>query len=351
MSTETTACLSANSCIPSTTISLTKLSLRLASLTPRSEMIRSRSSSDLQTLPDLLSKVRSATLQITSCSTISHPLTSVLKGRNYIGVDDVMGDVARLRDMGLPYSDKKLVIEIKRLTQTIQSRMRAITANTEREEKKQLLGKILKMKHSVGNSALMLSGGGSITMYHLGTIRALIEAGIYKSIPVVSGTSGGSIAAAMTACKTEAELLEHVCIPNVSTDYMSNGDMGRKGIRWFPELWKMGLTWLKEGVLVTREEFRRCCYFYYGDMTFEEAYSKTKKHVCITVSASRAQSDGSGTQRLLLNHISTPHVTVASAVAASCALPGVMKPAKLDIKVEGKVRLFEVDGVEWIDGR
>lgn len=131
---------------------------------------------------------------------------------------------------------------------------------------------------------------------------------------------------------------------------MSNGEQGKKGIRWFPELFKMGITWLREGVLVTSEEFRKCCYFYYGDMTFEEAYAKTKKHVCITVSASRAQSDGTGTQRLLLNHISTPHVTVASAVAASCALPGVMAPAKLDIKVNGVVKLFEVDGVEWIDG-
>jgi hypothetical protein len=44
----------------------------------------------------------------------------------------------------------------------------------------------------------------------------------------------------------------------------------------------------------------------------------THKHVCITVTASRAQS-GSGVQRLLLNHISTPNVTLASAVAASCS--------------------------------
>ena len=98
--------------------------------------------------------------------------------------------------------------------------------------------------------------------------------------------------------------------------------------------------------------------------------------VCITVSASRAQSDAA--QRLLLNHISTPHVTLASAVAASCALPGVMRPAKVDLfwhafcfalasflyiwihvflpaklkakNSDGKIEDFEVDGVEWIDG-
>jgi TAG lipase/steryl ester hydrolase/phospholipase A2/LPA acyltransferase len=51
----------------------------------------------------------------------------------------------------------------------------------------------------------------------------------------------------------------------------------------------------------------------------------------------------------LLNHISTPNVTLASAVAASCALPGVMSPTKLMIKDgKGEQVPFEVDGVEWV---
>lgn len=96
-------------------------------------------------------------------------------------------------------------------------------------------------------------------------------------------------------------------------------------------------------------DFKKCCDFYYGDCTFEEAFQRTGKHVCITVSASR--TTGSTAQRLLLNHISTPHVTLSSAVAASCALPGVMAPAKLLAKNRnGEQEPFEVDGVEWIDG-
>jgi len=86
------------------------------------------------------------------------------------------------------------------------------------------------------------------------------------------------------------------------------------------------------------------------DITFEEAFEMTRKHVCITVSASRASS-GSGVQRLLLNHISTPNVTLASAVATSCAVPGIMAPRKLMMKDRmGNLTAFEVDGVEWIDG-
>jgi predicted acylesterase/phospholipase RssA len=84
-------------------------------------------------------------------------------------------------------------------------------------------------------------------------------------------------------------------------------------------------------------------------VTFEEAFARTGKHVCITVSASRAS--GGTAQRHLLNHVSTPNVTLASAVAASCALPGLMAPAKLQTKNRnGKLEPFEVDGVEWIDG-
>jgi predicted acylesterase/phospholipase RssA len=199
---------------------------------------------------------------------------------------------------------------------------------------------IRKMKQNVGRTALMLSGGGAIAMYHLGTIRALIDSGVYDDVKVISGTSGGSISAACCAMMTSQELFEDICVPTISTDYRLNGEMKRKNIRWFPPAGDMVAYWLKHGLLVDSKYFRRTCDFYYGDTTFAEAFGRTGKHVCITVSASRA---GSGTvQRLLLNHISTPHVTLASAVAASCALPGVMKPAKLESKNSaGQLEPFE----------
>jgi len=220
----------------------------------------------------------------------------------------------------------------------------------QRDELGKRLTLVKRMKQNMGRTALMLSGGGAQAMYHLGTIKALVESEIYEHIHVISGTSGGSITAAMCAIKSPEELLRDVCVPTVSTDYMLTGEMKEKNIRWFPKLVDMGAYWLKHGILADSAEFRRCCEFYYKDITFEEAFEMTGKHVCITVSASRVSSSA-GVQRLLLNHISTPHVTLASAVAASCALPGFMKPAKLMIKdSRGKQVPFEVDGVEWIDG-
>jgi predicted acylesterase/phospholipase RssA len=211
------------------------------------------------------------------------------------------------------------------------------------------LNLVRKLKQNMGRTALMLSGGGAQAMYHLGTIKALCESNMYDDIQVISGTSGGSITAAMCALKTKEELLKDVCVPHVSTDFGLTGQQQRENIRWFPKVIDMGTYWLKHKLLVDSKEFNRCCEFYFKDFTFEEAFKKTGKQVCITVSASRAETGGA--QRLLLNHISTPHVTLASAVAASCALPGVMAPAKLRTKnSEGQQELFEVDGVEWIDG-
>ena len=218
------------------------------------------------------------------------------------------------------------------------------------EELSDRLRVLRKMKQNMGRTALMLSGGGAQAMYHIGIIRALIQSKLYSDISVISGTSGGSIIAAMCALKTPEELFTQVCVNTVSTDFTMDGEQKRKNIRWFPSPMEMASYWFKHKYLVSSEEFRRTCHFYYGTTTFEEAFDRTGKNVCITVSASRTSGD-SASQRLLLNHISTPRVTLASAVAASCALPGVMAPAKLLTKNSmGELEPFEVDGVEWIDG-
>jgi hypothetical protein len=52
-------------------------------------------------------------------------------------------------------------------------------------------------RHNVGKTALCLSGGGSLSMYHMGVVRALLQHGCLPTI--VSGTSGGSIMAAVLA--------------------------------------------------------------------------------------------------------------------------------------------------------
>lgn len=71
-----------------------------------------------------------------------------------------------------------------------------------------------------------------------------------------------------------------------------------------------------------------------GDMTFEEAYRKTGRILCIALAATTKK-----TPPVLLNYISAPNVTIASAVVASAAVPGFVSPQKLQVKdADGTVR-------------
>ena len=343
---------------------------------------RTSRSSSLSHVPSTLvltmSSLKTA-IEHNDLMSLAHLLPSIVK-RNHLGVDDLKMEEARLvalRGCGVDAAATKgngdYTVEgvddymsvvgdaIKKVGEIGQDQGKVGESSTKSgladshshshsHSLTDSLRLLRNLKHNHGSTALMFSGGGSITMYHLGTIKGLIESGNYQNIPVISGTSGGSITAAMCAIKTPKELIDTICVRNISTDYLGTGTMKRENIRWFPRLVDMGLYWVKKRLLVPTSEFKRCCDYYYGTWTFEEAFKKTGKNVCITVSASRS-AGGGGTQRLLLNHISTPKVTVSSAVAASCALPGVMAPAKLEMKGDdGELSLFQVDGVEWIDG-
>jgi TAG lipase / steryl ester hydrolase / phospholipase A2 / LPA acyltransferase len=80
-----------------------------------------------------------------------------------------------------------------------------------------------KERRSLGQSAWCLSGGGSICMYHIGIMKALIDADMFRHIRVFSGASGGSIIAAAIAMMTEDELQDFVIQTSVATDFKHDG--------------------------------------------------------------------------------------------------------------------------------
>ena len=265
-----------------------------------------------------------------TASSLKYLLAAVVK-RNHLNLDDVLIEnarsIAESGQYGLSHPSRQLIrkyyTEVEKgldwiaeapIPQPASISEEDLDANYSFRSGGDLADRITlvrKMKQNMGRTALMLSGGGAQAMYHGGVIRALIESKLYDDIRVISGTSGGSITAAMCAIKTGEELLRDVCVSNVSTDYMFTGEMKEKNIRWFPPMWEMASYWMKHKLLVDAEYFQRTCEHYYGTCTFDEAFLRTGKNVCITVSASRASGDTA--QRLLLNHISTPHVTIASA--------------------------------------
>ncbi|CAH0484818.1 unnamed protein product [Peronospora farinosa] len=219
-----------------------------------------------------------------------------------------------------------------------------------REEKIQFFKHI---KQSFGSTALCLSGGGSIAMYHKGIIKALLEADLMPNI--VSGSSGGAITAAMVACKTNKELLDDIIQDDVSTRFIP------LGIRWFPPLLDQITHCIKTGFLLECSRFERTTQHYYGEplnemqkamhYTFQDAYLKTGRHVCITVSASDVNRAHKGPKKLILDHVNSPHVLLWSAVACSCSLPGIMKGKQLMARdFDGNVVPYNSLGKEWCDG-
>jgi predicted acylesterase/phospholipase RssA len=59
-------------------------------------------------------------------------------------------------------------------------------------------------------------------------------------------------------------------------------------------------------------------------MTFVEAYEKTGRIFCVTLSSTTEKAPP-----VLLNYLTTPHITIASAVIASAAVPGFIPPVQL----------------------
>ncbi|KAJ3322361.1 hypothetical protein HDV06_003081 [Boothiomyces sp. JEL0866] len=181
-----------------------------------------------------------------------------------------------------------------------------------------------RLSISYGRTALCLSGGATLGYFHLGVLKSLWE---QKLLPdIISGTSAGSMMAAMVCCRTDEELKRDIFVPELANRI----NCCKLGI------YERFANFVKHGTLFTAEHFREAArWFCKEDMTFLEAYKLTGKILNIT----------------LLNYINTPHVTIASATVASSAVPGVLPPCELFRKtLDGKIVPYRDDGKLWRDG-
>ncbi|CAE8595538.1 unnamed protein product [Polarella glacialis] len=184
------------------------------------------------------------------------------------------------------------------------------------EAKTQLLTWLRAREKALGRTALCLSGGGSLAMYHMGVCRFLLEEGLMPKI--VSGVSGGSIVAALLAIHTDEELRDHVLVSTIVKRHLPH--------RWFPHWWSELINFLRLGVLVPTEDFEGTCTAFYGTWTFEEAYARTGRQVSIVISSNFSQKLPAC---VMLNHMTTPRITIASAVATSCV--GILVRPKISL--------------------
>ncbi|MET0252385.1 MAG: patatin-like phospholipase family protein [Novosphingobium sp.] len=168
-------------------------------------------------------------------------------------------------------------------------------------------------------TALLLSGGGNLSVFHLGVIEVLLE---NKLMPkVVSGASAGSLTAAMIGTRSDRAL--HALLRD-----------------------KRGLLSLADKPItgpVTSERYRAYLATLIPDVTFAQAEKISGRAINISVSA----HNGSG--GLVCGPRTTPNVLVRDAVLASCAVPSVFEPVMLRQRVGRKVVPFR-GRQRWVDG-
>lgn len=179
-----------------------------------------------------------------------------------------------------------------------------------------------------GQSGIMLSGGGSLGLFHIGVVKALWEQGLLP--PVISGSSAGSIIAGVVGTHTDAELLERLEPENLYLEAF-------KYIGW---------TGLFNGKpVLDGDHLETCLEENIPDMTFEEAYRKTGREINVTVSPYDRNQDSR-----LLNWRTSPHVLIRKAVLASCAIPGIYPPVQLWGKNIDGEHVPYVPGRKFVDG-
>ncbi|MGH8443885.1 MAG: DUF3336 domain-containing protein, partial [Solimonas sp.] len=181
---------------------------------------------------------------------------------------------------------------------------------------------------SFGRSALMLSGGGTLGMFHLGVIKALHGE---KLLPrVLSGASAGAIIASAVAVRGDDEI-----------DALF--DPGGLNLEAFQALgWR---EIMRKGFMMDGAQLERCLAANIGDGTFVEAFERTRRIVSITVSPVQPHQQGR-----LLNYLTAPHVLLRKAVLASCAVPGVFPPVQLEARDYEQRVVPYLPSKRWIDG-
>ncbi|KAI9834390.1 MAG: hypothetical protein M1819_003001 [Sarea resinae] len=230
-----------------------------------------------------------------------------------------LGDMDHARLYQHSYTGTKYLIEryISSALETLDT-MLDVSAKMgdEGPDPRYILDQVLSARQAFGRSALLLSGGATFGMSHIGVLKTLWEARLLPRI--ISGASAGSIVCAVLCTRTDEELpeiLDNFCYGDLAV-FEKEGDEDSP-------LRRIG-RFLKIGALIDISHLTRVMRDLLGDMTFQEGYNRTRRILNICVSSASIYE-----LPRLLNYITAPNVIIWSAVAASCSVPFVFTPASL----------------------
>jgi predicted acylesterase/phospholipase RssA len=191
-------------------------------------------------------------------------------------------------------------------------------------------------RHSYGRTALLLSGGASLGMFHSGVLKTLYETNLLPRI--VCGSSAGSLGASLLC----TGLYENV--PNIIDRELKMGPFEYKDKK-FSFLRKIA-RYITRGVLFDVEVLKEFLRENIGDITFQEAFDKTGWILNITVTGYKEHDN-----HRLLNYLTAPNVLIWSACCASSCVPGLFEAVELLCKNEyGHIVPYNSSKVKFIDG-
>ncbi|KAF2637136.1 hypothetical protein P280DRAFT_492738 [Massarina eburnea CBS 473.64] len=171
-------------------------------------------------------------------------------------------------------------------------------------------------RQAFGRSVLVLQGGAIFGLCHLGVVKALHLRGLLPRI--IAGTATGALIAALVGVHTEDELLEFLKGSSINVTAFtqqsgSGNDEGRPS-SWFQTLVRRIKRFIREGYFLDVSVLEKVVRANVEDLTFQEAYLKTKRVLNITVSTT-----GRGGVPNVLNYLTAPNVLIWSAALASNA--------------------------------
>lgn len=161
-----------------------------------------------------------------------------------------------------------------------------------------------------GRTALVLQGGAIFGMCHLGVVKALLEQDLLPR--VIVGTATGAMMAALVGVHPTEELLRILQGDGIDLSAFAarvdpdvhNGRWGMKAMwTWWDTLARRLRRFRKEGYFLDVKVLEECVRANIGDLTFEEAFDRSKRILNITVVP--AGREGIPT---LLNYITAPNV-------------------------------------------
>ncbi|KAI9095925.1 acyl transferase/acyl hydrolase/lysophospholipase [Phlyctochytrium arcticum] len=191
-------------------------------------------------------------------------------------------------------------------------------------------------KQSFGHTALILEGGASFGLFHLGAVKALSEQSLLPRI--ISGSSVGALIAALVCVHSERDL-PRIFEPN-GIDLKAFAKKDIKG-----NITRKVTRLLKHGYLMDVKVLENCVRSNVGDLTFEEAFQISNRVLNITVSSTRKYEIPR-----LLNYLTAPNVLIWSAACASAAMIGLYESVELLAKDNhGNIVHWSPSAISWSD--